>query len=120
MQQTEPRIKGLIEDIEHNSYELNAQMVQLDTVQSAVAQLMQSIEEIQHKGWDKDRGIACYAFGEIEQTVRLIDMAFYPLKKEMSETVSELNKTSSKAFELVMRENKKADAPTSTNEINCK
>lgn len=117
MQESKQVIRGLVQDIEHNSYELNAQMVQLDTVQSAVAQLMQRIEEIQHKGWDKERGMACYAFGEIEQTVRLIDMAFLPLKKEMRETVRELNKTSSKAFDLVVRENEKADAPTSTQEI---
>lgn len=116
MEKRAQQIIGLVQDIDHNSFELNALMVQLDTVQNAVAQLMARIEEIRHKGWDQDKGMASLSIGEIEQTVRLIDMAFLPLKREMKETISELNKTSSKTFDLVVRENKKADAPTSTDD----
>lgn len=107
MQQNKQQIIGLVQDIEHNSYELNVQMKRLDTVQNAISTLMDRIDEIQHKGWDQDRGMAFLSIGEIEQTVRLIDMAFFPLKKEMSKTISELSKTSSKAFDLVVKENKK-------------
>lgn len=117
MQQPTEQIIGLVQEIEHNSFELNVQMKRLDTVQNAIAKLMERIDEIQHKGWDQDRGMAFLSIGEIEQTVRLIDMAFFPLRKEMSETISELDKNSSKTFDLVVRENKKADAPTSTQEI---
>lgn len=116
MQQPTQQIISLVQDIEHNSFELNVQMIKLNTVQDAIAQLMMRIDEIKYNGWDQDSGMALLSIGEIERTVRLIDMAFLPLKEEMREIVSELNKTSSKAFDLVVRENKKADAPTSTNE----
>ncbi|GEM_PF-6908238 len=53
----------------------------------------------------KDRGKAYYVIGEIEQTLRLIDMAFYPFKKQISKTISELDVTSKKTFELVVKEN---------------
>ncbi|MEK5080489.1 hypothetical protein MKX73_16395 [Solibacillus sp. FSL W7-1436] len=92
-------------------------MIQLDTIQDAIAKLMERIDEIKYKGWDQDGGMAFLSIGEIERTVRLIDMAFLPLKNEMKESVSELNKTSSMTFDIVMKENKKADAPTSTKEI---
>lgn len=108
------QIEKLIQDIDNSSYQLNAQMIQLDTIQDAIAKLMERIDEIKYKGWDQDGGMAFLSIGEIERTVRLIDMAFFPLKKEMGETISELDKTSSKTFDLVVRENKKADAPTST------
>ncbi|MEK4128580.1 hypothetical protein NYE67_02810 [Solibacillus sp. FSL W8-0474] len=113
MQQTIHQIKGLVQDIENSSYELNVQIIQLDAVQDAVAQLMDRIDEIKNNGWNQEKGMACMAIGEIERTVRLIDMAFLPLKREMDKTVKELDTSSKKAYKLFKEENEKADAPTS-------
>lgn len=65
-------------------------MVEND-LQVAVARLLERIDDITYKGWDKDRGMAYLAIDEIRDTVRLIDMAFFPLFKEMSKEVDTLN-----------------------------
>ncbi|MGA3674202.1 hypothetical protein [Lysinibacillus agricola] len=62
-------------------------MIQLEVIQGAVARLLERIDDIVHKGWDKDRGMACLAIDEIRDTVRLIDMGFHPLFKELIDTV---------------------------------
>lgn len=116
MQQPTKQIRSLITDTNNCSYELNCQMIDLKTVQEAVGQLMERINEIKHNGWHEDKGMAYLSINEIEQTVRLIDMAFYPLTKKICNTVNELDGVASKSFDLVVRENKKADALTSTNE----
>jgi len=59
----------------------------LEVIQGAVARLLERIDDIVHKGWDKDRGMACLAIDEIRDTVRLIDMGFHPLFKELIDTV---------------------------------
>lgn len=104
MQQQRQQIERLVQDIDSSSFELNVQMIKLDTVQDAVARLMEHINEIQHKGWDKDRGMAYLAIGEIEQTVRLIDMAFLPFKKEMNETVKNLKMHSNELYDIVIKQ----------------
>ncbi|MGE7943085.1 hypothetical protein ACQKNB_13445 [Lysinibacillus xylanilyticus] len=60
-------------------------MIQLEVI--PVARFLERIDDIVHKGWDKDRGMACLAIDEIRDTVRLIDMGFYPLFKELFDTV---------------------------------
>ncbi|MGE7954416.1 hypothetical protein [Lysinibacillus xylanilyticus] len=62
-------------------------MIQLEVIQGAVARLLERIDDIVHKGWDKDRGMACLAIDEIRDTVRLIDMGLHPLFKELFDTV---------------------------------
>lgn len=47
---------------------------------------------------------------------RLINMGFYPLFKEMTKEIKDLNTHADSIFDIVVRENKKADAPTSTEE----
>ncbi|WP_427108452.1 hypothetical protein [Lysinibacillus xylanilyticus] len=89
-QQTQHIIETVVQENSHNAYELSAQMIQLEVVKNAVSKLMERIDEIVFKGWDRDRGTACLAIEEIRDTVRLIDMGFHPLFKEMSEEVKTL------------------------------
>ncbi|MFJ7952212.1 hypothetical protein ACIQZG_11880 [Lysinibacillus sp. NPDC096418] len=117
-QQTQHTLRTIAHENSNNAYILSAQMIQLEVIQGAVAKLLERIEDIVHKGWDKDRGMACLAINEIKDTVRLIDMGFHPLFKEMSEEVKNLNIHADELFETVIKseKNKKADALTSTNE----
>ena len=119
MEQVAAKVKSLVHENSHNAYNLSAQMIQLEVVQGAVARLIERLDDIVHKGWDKDRGMACLAIDEIRDTVRLIDMGFNPLFKDMSEEVKTLNIHADKLYETVIKseENKKADALTSTKEI---
>lgn len=97
-----------LEKLVHNNnsdvYDLQAQMIQLEVVQNAVAQLLERIDEITYKGWDKDRGMAYLSISEIERTVRLIDLGFYPLYTKMKERVNSLEESSNKILEIVVNE----------------
>lgn len=103
MEQVAAKVKSLVHENSHNAYNLSAQMIQLEVVQGAVARLIERLDDIVHKGWDKDRGMACLAIDEIRDTVRLIDMGFNPLFKDMSEEVKTLNIHANKLYEKVIK-----------------
>lgn len=90
-QQIQHTLDKVVIDYSNNIFSLSAQMIQLEVLQGAIARLMDRIDEIVHNGWNKDRGMAYLAIDEIQDTVRLIDMGFNPLFKEMSEEFKTLN-----------------------------
>ncbi|WP_370046638.1 hypothetical protein [Lysinibacillus sp. RC79] len=102
-QQTQHTLRTVAHENSSNAYILSAQMIQLEVVQGAVARLMDRIDEITHKGWDRNPGMACCAIDEIRDTVRLIDMALFPLYKEMSEEVNTLNVHAQELYETVIK-----------------
>ncbi|TQR27192.1 hypothetical protein C7Y47_23525 [Lysinibacillus sphaericus] len=104
MQHTQQTLRTVAHDNSSNAYILSAQMIQLEVVQGAVARLMDRIDEITHNGWDKNPGMACCAIDEIRDTVRLIDMALFPLYKEMSEEVKTLNIHAQNLYDTVIGE----------------
>lgn len=91
-QHTQHKLETVVQENSHNVYGLSAQMIKLEVIQGAVARLLERIDDIVHKGWHEDRGMACLSILEIQDTVRLIDMAFYPLFKEMSQEVDTATK----------------------------
>ncbi|MFS0819038.1 hypothetical protein ABC382_19225 [Lysinibacillus sp. 1P01SD] len=116
MEQAAAKVKSLVHENSCNAYNLSAQIIQLEVVQGAVARLIERLDDIVYKGWHKKPGMACVAIEELRDTVRLIDMGFNPLFKDMSEEVKTLNIHADKLYETVIKneENKKADALTST------
>jgi len=107
MEQVAAKVKSLVHENSHNAYNLSAQMIQLEVVQGAVARLIERLDDIVHKGWDKDRGMACLAIDEIRDTVRLIDMGFYPLFKEMSKDIETLNIHAEELYKTVIKSEQK-------------
>ena len=103
MEQVAAKVKSLVHENSHNAYNLSAQMIQLEVVQGAVARLIERLDDIVHKGWDKDRGMACLAIDEIRDTVRLIDMGFHPLFKEMSKDIETLNIHAEELYKMVIK-----------------
>lgn len=103
MEQAAAKVKSLVHENSCNAYNLSAQMIQLEVLQGAVARLIERLDDIVHEGWDKDRGMACLAIDEIRDTVRLIDMGFNPLFKDMSEEVKTLNIHANKLYEKVIK-----------------
>jgi len=103
MEQVAARVKSLVHENSNNVYNLSAQMIQLEVVQGAVARLIERLDDMVHKGWDKDREMASLMIDEIRDTVRLIDMGFNPLFKEISEEVNSLNIHADELFEKVIR-----------------
>lgn len=100
MQKLSQQIEDLITTCEMESSDLEVDMTRLGAIQGAVARLMTDIDEIQFKGWDMDATAARISISEIERTVRLIDMAFYPLFKEVNGKVRELYESCSKLYKL--------------------
>ncbi|WP_336634698.1 hypothetical protein [Lysinibacillus fusiformis] len=90
-QQTQHILEKVVLENSNNVCILSAQIIQLEVIQGAVAKLLERIDDIVHNGWNKDRGMAYLAIDEIQDTVRLIDMGFNPLFKEMSEEINTLN-----------------------------
>lgn len=115
--QTQHILETVIQENSHTSYELSAQMIQLEVVQGAVAKLMERIDDIVHKGWDKEQGMAYMAIDEIRDTVRLIDMAFFPLYKEMSEEVKTLNIHAQELHDTVIKDKSEQSSKATTHEI---
>ncbi|MDD1503509.1 hypothetical protein PVA17_12150 [Lysinibacillus sp. CNPSo 3705] len=104
MQQTQNTLRTVAHENSSKAFILSAQMIQLEVVQGAVARLMDRIDEITHKGWDKNPGMACCAIDEIRDTVRLIDMALFPLFKEILEEVKTLNVHAQDLYDIVISE----------------
>ncbi|WP_431029665.1 hypothetical protein [Lysinibacillus sp. LZ02] len=102
-QQIQHTLRTVVQENSHSVYNLSAQIIQLEVIQGAVAKLMERIDEITHKGWDKDWGMSYLAVNEIRDTVRLIDMGFHPLFKEMSEGVNTLNIHANELHETVIK-----------------
>lgn len=116
-QQTQQILKTVVQENSHSVYGLSAQMIQLEVIQEAVARLMDRIDEIVHKGWDKDRGMAYMAIDEIRDTVRLIDMGFFPLFKEMSKEVDTLKMHAEELFDTVVKADSEQSSKVTTHEI---
>lgn len=103
MQQHSQQLETLVQDNSHEVYGLSAQMIQLKVIQGAVAHLLEHIEDIVQKGRHEDRGgLAALVILEIMDTVRLIDVGFYPLYTTMQETVNTLEGVSNEIFNVVI------------------
>ncbi|KMY31721.1 hypothetical protein ACZ11_05830 [Lysinibacillus xylanilyticus] len=100
-QQTQHTLRTVAHENSNNAYNLSVQMIQLKTVQNEVARLLNKLDDITHKGWHENRGMAYLSILEIQDTVRLIDMAFFPLFKEMSQEVDTLNIHAQELFDTV-------------------
>ncbi|MGE7113671.1 hypothetical protein [Lysinibacillus sp. NPDC047702] len=100
---------------------LFVQMIDLRAVQQAVANLMNRIDEITEKRWHEDHGMACLSILEIQDTVRLINMAFYPLFKNIAEEVNTLNIHAQELYETVIKSESEQSAVEDTKlDINSK
>lgn len=77
-------------------------MVKLEVIQGAVTTLLERLEDIVHKGHDKQQVFASVAINEVRDTVRLIDMAFSPLHKEMQVEVKNLKNNSNDLFNMIV------------------
>ena len=108
-------LKAVVHENSTNAYNLSAQMIELAVVQSAVAGLLEHIDEITHKGWHEDRGMAYVSILEIQDTVRLIDMAFYPLFKNISEEVISLNSHAEELYQTVIKSESEQSAVAASN-----
>jgi len=102
-QQTQHILETVVQENSHSVYGLSTQMIQLKTVQNEVARLLNKLDEITENGWHEDRGLACISILQIQDTVRLIDMAFYPLFKEMAKEVEVINIHSEELFNTIVK-----------------
>lgn len=107
MDQVAAKVKSLVHENSHNAYNLSAQMIQLEVVQGAVARLIERLDDIVHKGWDKDPGMSYLSINEIRDAVRLIDMGFHPLFREMSEDIKTLNIHADELYKMVIKSEQK-------------
>lgn len=96
--------KHLAFETNHKAYELSAGMIDLEVIQGAVAKLMEKIDDITYKKWDEDPSLARLSIGEIKDTVRLIDMAFYPLFSTLNENVEKLDTYSNELLDIIVNQ----------------
>lgn len=113
MEQIADKVKSLVNGNNNEVYSLSSQMGQLEVVQGAVARLLERIEEITHKGWHKNSGMAYMSILEIQDTVCLINMAFHPLFKEMLEGINTLKIHADELDKTVLKnESEQSNRPT--------
>lgn len=116
-QQTQEFFKTVVQENNDTAYSLSAQMVRLEVIEGAVSSLLERVDDIVQKGWDKDQGMAYLAINEIRDTVRLINMGFYPLFKEMSEEIKDLNIHANELFDMVIGNDSEQSSKVTTHEI---
>lgn len=104
-QQTQHLLEKVVLENSNDAVGLSVQMTELRVVQSAVAKLMNRIDEMTENGWHEDRGMAYLSIQEIQDTVRLIDMAFYPLFKRLEEDVNTVNIHAQEMYETLIKGN---------------
>ncbi len=102
-QQTQHLLEKVVLDNSNDASGLSVQMIDLRVVQQAIAKLTNRIDEITENGWHEDRGMACLSILEIQDTVRLIDMAFYPLFKRMEDEVKTINIHAQELYEKLIK-----------------
>lgn len=102
-QQTQHFLEEVVLENSNDAVGLSVQLIDLRVVQQAVAKLMNRIDEITENGWHEDRGMACLSILEIQDTVRLIDMAFYPLFEKITEEVNTINFHAQELYDTVVK-----------------
>lgn len=95
-------LESVVRANEAASSDLEVQMIKMEAIQGGVSRLMDRIDEITYKGWDKEQAMAYLSIEEIKDTVRLLDMAFQPLFKSVSESVNEIRTSSLELHEKVV------------------
>jgi len=114
-QHIQPTLRTVAHENSCTAGSISAQMVQLEVVKGAVARLLERIEDITNKGWHEDSGMAYMSILEIQDTVRLIDMAFYPLFKNISEEVISLNSHAEELYQTVIKSESEQSAVAASN-----
>lgn len=107
MAKTNNTVRQLVFEANHQIYGLSGDMIKLEVIQNAVAQLMDRIDEITYKKWDEDPAMARLSINEIKDTVRLIDMAFYPLFSSLNEGAKKLDNHSNELFDIIVKQGDK-------------
>ena len=100
MEKTSCAVKHLVFETNHQAYELSADMIKLEVVQNAIGKLMERIDEITYNKWNEDPSMARLSIDEIKDTVRLIEMAFYPLYLSLNAGVNKLDSHTSELFDI--------------------
>lgn len=98
------KIESLVQDTTNDICDLSSQIKQLRAVQHAVARLMEDIDEITHKKWHEDSGMAYLSILELEKKVRLIDLGFYPLFTKIQETSERAQKNSHELHDILFKQ----------------
>ncbi|WP_217581559.1 hypothetical protein [Lysinibacillus sp. GbtcB16] len=102
-QQRQHLLEKVVLENSNDASGLSVQMIDLRVVLQAVANLMKRIDEITENRWHEDRGMAYMSIQEIQDTVRLIDMAFYPLFKSMEDEVKTINIHAQELYDTVIK-----------------
>lgn len=96
--------KVLVQENSHNVYMLSAAMNELEAIQFAVGGLMNDVDEGISKSYHETPGMAQLFINEIEKKLRLIDIAFLHINKEIQSNVDEIEDYSKQIFDLVVKE----------------
>jgi len=107
-QQTQNLLEKVVIENSNDAVGLSVQLIDLRVVQQAIAKLMNRIDEMTENGWHEDRGMAYLSILEIQDTVRLIDMAFYPSFKRMEDEVKNINIHAQELYETVIKSQSEA------------
>ncbi|WP_107841367.1 hypothetical protein [Metasolibacillus meyeri] len=103
MKQIAGKVKSLVQDNDFEVYALSAQMTELKVVQGAVGRLLHQLDEITFNKWHEDRGMAAHSIVEMQDMIRLIDMALHPLVKDMQEKVNKVEGYSKDLFDIIVK-----------------
>lgn len=100
---TNINVINAVKNINNKSFDLSTRMIELEVIQGAISQLMERIDEMEVKGFFDRNTAAGMCMVEMQDTVRLIDMAFYPMFENMKKEVDQLESASSILFDIFIK-----------------
>jgi len=80
------QMENLLFEVADNAWEIVVEMECLGAIRTAVNRLMGSIDETTLNNWHEDKAMARLTIIDMEQRVRLIELAFNPLFDKMRES----------------------------------
>ncbi|MFJ7371574.1 hypothetical protein ACIQVU_19410 [Lysinibacillus sp. NPDC098008] len=79
------QMEDLLFEAADNARSIVVELEHLNAIRIGVERLMERIEEVIYKKWHENMGVAQLTIIEMEQSVRLLDLAFNPLFEKMRE-----------------------------------
>lgn len=96
------KLRELVFENNHDVYTLGAAMIDLNAIQFAVCRLMEDVDEGISRKYTEMPGMAELFVGEIEKKLRIIDMAFNTLNKELQSNVKKVERYSRELADIVV------------------
>lgn len=102
-QQTLEAVKQIVANNSDAANALDIQVLKLDVIRESVLKIVCDLDDAFASGAIQETGAASLLLNKIRDNIRLIDMAFSPLSKEIKEEVLKVNDYADELFDSIIK-----------------